>query len=48
MPKSTTFLFKTGKTPGYPSSMTDVLVLGSAPNLLGLAENIFESVQQIT
>jgi len=42
---STTFLFKTGSTPGMPRQMGQALALGAAPNRVEQPQNILESVR---
>ena len=44
IPNSNAALFITGKTPGYPQSITFVLLFGSAPKCAGAGEKIFELV----
>jgi hypothetical protein len=41
---STTFLFRTGNTPGIPRHTGHVCVLGGAPNAVEQAQKIFVSV----
>ncbi len=45
---STAPRLSTGRAPGSPSVTGSMLVLGSSPNRLGLAENSFDSVASST
>jgi hypothetical protein len=43
---SSAFRFKTGRTPGMPRQMGQVLLFGSAPNLFAQEQKAFDSVRR--